>query len=75
MDYATGLPYLRIGKELSVDFKTRLLMFTNWKGTSYDSILAIVDRLIKRITRLNCGYQKEPSALACDIANPFLPDL
>ena len=49
MDYATGLPYLRIGKELSVDFKTRLLMFTNWKGTSYDSILAIVDRLIKMI--------------------------
>lgn len=30
-----------------MDFVTRLLVWTNWKGESYDSILIIMDRLTK----------------------------
>ena len=36
-------------KDLSIDFVTRLLVSTHWKGKSYDSILVIVDRLTKII--------------------------
>ena len=32
-----------------MDFVTRLLVSTNWKGDSYDSILVIVDRLTKMV--------------------------
>ena len=34
-------------KDLLIDFVTRLLILTNWKGNSYDSILVIIDRLTK----------------------------
>ena len=34
-------------KDLLVDFVTRLPVLTNWKGKNYDSILVIVNRLIK----------------------------
>lgn len=34
-------------KNLSMDFVTGLAMSKDWKGTSYDSILVIVDRLTK----------------------------
>ena len=34
-------------KDLFIDFMTRLPISTDWKGKSYDSILVIVDRLIK----------------------------
>ena len=36
-------------KDLSIDFVTGLLVSTNWKGETYDSILVIVDRLIKMV--------------------------
>ena len=36
-------------KDLSMDFVTELPVSTNWKGKSYDSILVIVDRLIKMV--------------------------
>ena len=32
-----------------MDFVTRLLVSTNWKGDNYDSILVIVDRLTKMV--------------------------
>ncbi len=32
-----------------MDFVTGLLIFTNWKSDSYDSILIIIDRLTKMI--------------------------
>ncbi len=34
-------------KDLSMDFMTGLLILTNWKSESYDSIFVIVDRLTK----------------------------
>ena len=34
-------------KNISEDFVTGLLVATNWKGETYDSILLIVDRLAK----------------------------
>ena len=36
-------------KDLSMDFVTGLLLFADWKGDSYNSILVIVDRLTKMI--------------------------
>ena len=36
-------------KDLSMDFVTGLLVSTDWKGESYDSILVIVDRLTKMV--------------------------
>ena len=36
-------------KDLSIDFVTGLPILTNWKSESYDSILIIVDRLIKMV--------------------------
>ena len=36
-------------KDLSIDFVTSLPNLINWKGDSYDSILVIVDRLIKMV--------------------------
>ncbi len=36
-------------KDLSIDFITRLLVSTNWKGETYDSILVIVDRLTQMV--------------------------
>lgn len=32
-----------------MDFVTRLLVFTNWKSETYNSILVIVDRLTKMV--------------------------
>ena len=32
-----------------MDFVTSLPISTNWKGDSYDSILVIIDRLIKMV--------------------------
>ena len=32
-----------------MDFITRLLISTDWKGDSYDSILVIIDRLTKMV--------------------------
>ncbi len=32
-----------------MDFVTGLLIFTNWKGETYDSILVIVDQLTKMV--------------------------
>ena len=32
-----------------MDFVTRLLISTNWKGEIYDSVLVIVDRLSKMV--------------------------
>ena len=34
-------------KDLAIDFVTGLPISTDWKGNSYDSILVIVDRLMK----------------------------
>ena len=34
-------------KDLLMDFATSLLILTDWKGESYDSILVIIDRLTK----------------------------
>ncbi len=34
-------------KDLLIDFVTGLLISTDWKADSYDSILVIVDRLTK----------------------------
>ena len=36
-------------KDLSMDFVTGLPISTDWKRNSYDSILVIVDRLIKMV--------------------------
>ena len=36
-------------KDLSMDFVTGLPVSTDWKGESYDSILVIVDRLMKMV--------------------------
>ena len=36
-------------KDLLIDFVTGLPILTDWKGDSYDSILVIVDRLIKMV--------------------------
>ena len=36
-------------KDLSMDFVTGLPILTDWKGKSYDSILVIVDKLIKMV--------------------------
>ena len=36
-------------KDLAMDFVTRLPISTNWKDDSYDSILVIVDRLMKMV--------------------------
>ena len=36
-------------KDLSMDFVTGLLVSTNWKGETYDSILVIINRLTKTI--------------------------
>ncbi len=36
-------------KNLSIDFVIGLPVSTNWKGKTYDSILVIVDRLIKMV--------------------------
>ena len=36
-------------KDLSMDFVTELLILTDWKGKSYDSILVIIDRLIMMV--------------------------
>ena len=36
-------------KDLAIDFVTRLLISTNWNSNSYDSILVIVDWLIKMV--------------------------
>ena len=36
-------------KDLSMDFVTGLPVLTDWKGDSYDSILVIVDRLMKMV--------------------------
>ncbi len=36
-------------KDLSMDFVIRLLVPTNWKGETYDSILVIIDRLTKMV--------------------------
>ena len=36
-------------KDLSMNFVTGLLVSTDWKGESYDSILIIVDRLTKMV--------------------------
>ncbi len=36
-------------KDLSMDFITGLPISANWKGDSYDSILVIVDRLMKMV--------------------------
>ena len=36
-------------KDLLINFLTGLLISTNWKGDSYDSILVIVDRLTKMV--------------------------
>ena len=42
------IPTLR-WKDLSMDFVIGLPISTDWKGTSYDSILVIVDRLTKMV--------------------------
>ena len=62
MDFATGLPIFWIRrapdlqllpiptlrwKDLSMDFVTGLPISTAWKGTSYSSILVIVDQLTR----------------------------
>ena len=36
-------------KDLCIDFVTGLPVSSNWKGETYDSILVIVERLIKMI--------------------------
>ena len=36
-------------KDLSIDFVTGLLVSTNWKGETYESILVIVDRRTKMV--------------------------
>ena len=36
-------------KNLSIDFVTKLLVSTNWKGKSFDLILVIVDQLTKTV--------------------------
>ena len=36
-------------KDLSIDLVTGLPLSTNWKDKTYDSILLIVDRLIKMV--------------------------
>ena len=36
-------------KDLSMDFVTRLLLSSDWKSNSYNSILVIVDRLTKMV--------------------------
>ncbi len=36
-------------KNLSIDFVTGLPVSTNWKGETYDTILVIVDRLMKMV--------------------------
>ena len=36
-------------KDLSMDFVTRLLISTNWKGKSYNLILVIIDKLTKMV--------------------------
>ena len=36
-------------KDLSIDFVMGLPILTGWKGDSYDSILVIIDRLIKMV--------------------------
>ena len=36
-------------KDLSIDFVTRLPLFSDWKSDSYDSILVIIDRFTKII--------------------------
>ena len=36
-------------KDLSMDFVTGLPILTDWKGNSYDSILVIINRLMKMI--------------------------
>ncbi len=36
-------------KNTSIDLVTGLLVFTNWKDDTYNSILVIVDRLIKMV--------------------------
>ena len=36
-------------KDLLIDFVTGLLLFADWKGNDYDSILVIVDQLTKMV--------------------------
>ena len=36
-------------KDLSIDFVTRLMLSSDWKGDSYNSILVVVDRLTKMV--------------------------
>ena len=36
-------------KDLSMDFVTGLLVSTNWKNETYNSILVIIDRLTKMV--------------------------
>ena len=42
--------------DLFMDYEAGWPISTDWKGTSYDLILVVIDRLIKIVTRLNCGY-------------------
>ena len=48
-DFQSLLIPIHRWKDLSIDFVTGLLISTNWKRDSYDSILVIVDRLTKMV--------------------------
>ena len=48
--YIQSLPIpIHCQKDLSIDFVMGLPILTDWKGNSYDSILVIVNRLIKMV--------------------------
>ena len=57
------------GKDLSMDFVTGLLVSTNWKGETYDSILVIVDRLSKMVHYKPVKVTIDASGLAEVIIN------
>lgn len=56
-------------KDLSRDYVTRLLISTNWKGETYDSILVIVNRLIKMVHYESVKITIDASELAEVINN------
>ncbi len=51
-------------KDLSMDFVTGLLVSTNWKGETYDSILVIVDQLMKMVYYESVKVTIDTSGLA-----------